>query len=473
MKSDLTSFLPVYTKYKDSALPWLGKIPAHWDVRRNGRLFAERKEIGFPNLPILEVSLRTGVQVREFENSKRKQVMSDTEKYKRAARGDIAYNMMRMWQGAVGAAPVDGLVSPAYVVARPYPGVDTRFFAYLFRTDAYMSEVNKYSHGIVSDRNRLYWDEFKRMPSVFPPAHEQKAIADFLDEHTRQVSRYIRSELRLIELLNEQKQAIIHQAMTRGLNLATHRKPSGIEWLGDVPEHWDILKLKFITKLVVGGATPPTDRGDCWDGDIVWVTPEDVSKVDVLIGSARRITQTGLASCSAMLVPIGSLIVTSRAPVGNVSLAKVELCTNQGCKAVVPLSDRLDSDYAYFMFRVLQPELRSLAKGTTFTEISTFVLANVKTPVPPLEEQKRIVEVIGSQIYPIDEAARIVFREIDFIREYRTRLIADVVTGKVDVRHLTVPATDGSGEELEQLVEEVEDLPIDVEGAEVAADADN
>lgn len=108
-----------YPEYKDSGLPWLGRLPVHWELRRNGRIFAQRIETGFPDLPILEVSLKTGIRVRNLENSDRKQMMSSRELYKRAAQKDIAYNMMRMWQGAVGVAPVDGLVSPAYVVAVP------------------------------------------------------------------------------------------------------------------------------------------------------------------------------------------------------------------------------------------------------------------------------------------------------------------------------------------------------------------
>ena len=137
--------LKSYPSYRNSGLPWLGAIPEHWDVRRNGRLFAERVETGFEDLPILEVSLRTGVRVRDMENGARKQQMADRGKYKRAAKGDVAYNMMRMWQGAVGVAPADGLISPAYVVARPFPEVDPRYYTYLFRTSAYMREVNKFS----------------------------------------------------------------------------------------------------------------------------------------------------------------------------------------------------------------------------------------------------------------------------------------------------------------------------------------
>ena len=161
--------LASYPEYKDSGQPFLGDIPAHWNLFRNGRLFSQRNETGFGGLPILEVSLKTGVRVRDMENLKRKQVMSDREKYKRAAQGDIAYNMMRMWQGAVGVAPVDGLVSPAYVVARPFVDTESRYFSYLFRTSAYMREIDGYSRGIVKDRNRLYWEDFKRMSSCVPP----------------------------------------------------------------------------------------------------------------------------------------------------------------------------------------------------------------------------------------------------------------------------------------------------------------
>lgn len=151
----------------------------------------ERKETGFGDLPILEVSLRSGVRVRRFHGDSRKQLMSDRDKYKRACAGDLAYNMMRMWQGAVGLATVDGLVSPAYLVARPFAGVVARYFAYLFRTDSYMSEIDQCSRGIVKDRNRLYWDQFKQMQSACPPTEEQAAIARFLNHADRQIRRYI------------------------------------------------------------------------------------------------------------------------------------------------------------------------------------------------------------------------------------------------------------------------------------------
>jgi type I restriction enzyme S subunit len=365
--------------------------------------------------------------------------MSDYGQYKRAAEGDIAYNMMRMWQGAVGRAPTDGLISPAYVVARPHHGVESRYYGYLFRTDAYMDEVNKYSRGIVSDRNRLYWEEFKQMPSALPPPNEQRRIADFLDAHGRILQQWIQAKQRLIELLNEQKQSIIQQAVTRGLDPKISMKRTGLDWLPEVPEHWKVSKLKFAARLIVGGSTPPSQQLECWNGDVVWVTPEDVAQKETLSDSSRRITVQGVASCSTVLVPSGSIVITSRAPVGNLAIAALELCTNQGCKAIVPHLERLDSQYGYYLLHVLKLEIQSLAKGTTFPEISTFELSNIQIPLPRIEEQQEIRDFILEESWSINQAIERTHREIDLIREYRTRLVSDVVTGKLDVRDAELP----------------------------------
>ena len=241
-----------YPKMKETGLPWLGPVPAHWEVRRNGRLFGPRRENGFPDLPILEVSIRTGVRIRDLEDGARKQQMADRSKYQRAVRGDIAYNMMRMWQGAVGIAPVDGLVSPAYVVARAYRETDAAYYAYLFRTAAYMREIDTFSRGIVPDRNRLYWESFKQIPSVYPPLDEQLLIVRFLDWHGAQTARLVRAKKKIIALLNEQKQAIIHRAVTRGLDPNVKLKPSGIPGLGDIPAHWEVKRIKNLARLQSG-----------------------------------------------------------------------------------------------------------------------------------------------------------------------------------------------------------------------------
>ncbi|HCU30504.1 MAG TPA: hypothetical protein DIC57_08525 [Sphaerochaeta sp.] len=197
----------------------MGDVPEHWEVRRNGQLFVQRNQTGFAELPILEVSLKTGIRVRDFENTNRKQVMSDREKYKRAVKGDIAYNMMRMWQGAVGVAPVDGLVSPAYVVAKPLEGVDPRYYSNLFRTSVYMNEVDRCSRGIVKDRNRLYWEDFKQIHSPCPPFEEQIKIANAIYENTQAVNHTIEQVMQEISLLREYRTRLIADVVTGKLDV--------------------------------------------------------------------------------------------------------------------------------------------------------------------------------------------------------------------------------------------------------------
>jgi type I restriction enzyme, S subunit len=215
----VTRGLDPNVRLKPSGVGWLGEMPEHWRIRRNSQFFAQRNQTGFAELPILEVSLKTGVRVRDFVNSDRKQVMSDRGKYKRAVGGDIAYNMMRMWQGAVGVAPVDGLVSPAYVVARPLEGTEPRYFSNLFGTAAYMGEVDRYSRGIVKDRNRLYWEDFKQMPSPCPPTGEQVLIADAIDQGTQAVKDAIERTQREINLVREYRTRLIADVVTGKLDV--------------------------------------------------------------------------------------------------------------------------------------------------------------------------------------------------------------------------------------------------------------
>lgn len=199
---------------KDSGVEWARHIPEHWLVQRNVLLFRDRDERGFPDLPILEVSIRSGVTERQFSDERVEQKAEDPATYKRAKQGDLVFNKMRMWQGAVGVAPIDGLVSPDYTVAKPRDGVCSRYYENLFRTSVYMTEVNRYSHGIVKDRNRLYWDQFKEMPSLFPPPDEQRRIVEHIDRVTTQINALIAKVQNGIDKLREYRTALISAAVT-------------------------------------------------------------------------------------------------------------------------------------------------------------------------------------------------------------------------------------------------------------------
>jgi type I restriction enzyme, S subunit len=420
--------LKPYPAMKDSGVEWLGEVPEHWEIRRNGRLFSQRNETGYPDLPILEVSLRTGIRVRSFEKSERKQVMSDRDKYKRSAKGDIAYNMMRMWQGAVGIAPVDGLISPAYVVARPLSCTDSRYYRELFRTDAYMREVDKYSRGIVKDRNRLYWEDFKSMPSPFLPLPEQAAIVRYLDHVGRRVRRLTRAKQKLIKLLEEQKRAIIHRAVTRGLDPDVPLKDSGVEWLGEVPEHWEVRRngRLFVQRNETGCAELPILEVSLRTG----VRVRDFEKSDrkQVMSDRDKYKRAAKGDIAYNMMRMWQ---------GAVGVAPVDGLISPAYVVARPLAG---TNVCYFekLFRtaVYMQEIDNYSRGIVKDRNRLYWedFRAMPTCYPPPEEQEQIADAIDQATTNIDTGITRAEREIDLLNEYRTRLIADVVTGNLDVR---------------------------------------
>jgi type I restriction enzyme S subunit len=473
--------LKPYPAMKGSGVPWPTDIPAAWEVRRNGQLFSQRNQTGFPDLPILEVSLKTGVRVRDFDSSARKQVMSDREKYKLVRQGDITYNMMRMWQGAVGVAPVDGLVSPAYVVARPHTDVVARYYDFLFRTDSYKSEVNKFSRGIVSDRNRLYWEDFKQIPSPCPPSAEQAAIVRFLDHADRRIWRYIRAKQKLIKLLEEQKQAIIHRAITRGLDPNVRLKPSGVDWLRDVPEHWERRTLgQIATSFRTGPFGSILHQSDYVEGGTPLVNPTHMNRGAIVEDMRCSVPPAVVARLSNYLLATHDLVFSRRGELGRCALVRDReagwICGTGSIRVRVAYAG-IEPEYLIEALQVrwVGEYLSLFSVGATMESLNTGILKGISVLLPPVSEQRAIIEHIAHETRTLEQAISGSHREIDLFREYRTRLIADVVTGKLDVR----AAAAGLPEEVEEadvvdVIEEGETLAPedDQEPMEVAEGAE-
>lgn len=463
--------LKPYPEIKDSGLSWLGEIPAHWDIKRNGSLFQQRNAVGEPDWPILEVSLRTGVRIREFGSSKRKQVMGDKAKYKFAAKGDYVYNMMRMWQGAAGIAPVDGLVSPAYVVAKPLPNVNPGYFASLFRTDDYLAEIDAFSRGIVKDRNRLYWDQFKQISTPCPPTVEQNSIVRFLTWATNRLDRAIRAKRRIIALLDEQKQAIIHHAVTRRLDPLAPLKDSGIPWLGEIPEHWEVRRLRRVVKKFDQGVSPLA-TGFLAEGNSWGVLKSGCVNRGIFRETEHKQLSQSFKIASSIVVKPGDVLI-SRAcgspslvgSVGRVGQLHYNLILSD--KTFRPaFEESVDIDFmvlamnsSYYRRQVEQAisGAEGMANNLPLSSLRDFSLA-----IPPLNEAKAIACSIEKSLAGTNAVIARNEREIILLREYRTRLIADVVTGKLDVRQAAV----GLPEEIEpqdasEPGDEIEELGLD------------
>jgi type I restriction enzyme, S subunit len=198
---------------RESGIPWLGKVPAHWEVRKIAWLFRERDQRGEPELPLLEVSINSGVVLREFSDERIESTAADFNTYKVARQGDVVFNKMRMWQGAVGVAPEDGLVSPDYVVAAPTGPMSSTYASLLFRTAAFSAECARHSHGIVWDRLRLYWEGFRDIQVPLPSDQEQIVIAQDLASEANKLDDLRSSTECTIALLKERRSSLIAAAV--------------------------------------------------------------------------------------------------------------------------------------------------------------------------------------------------------------------------------------------------------------------
>jgi type I restriction enzyme S subunit len=211
------------TPLRESGLPWLREIPAHWETRRIAWLFRNRDERGEPELPLLEVSINAGVTLREFSDDRIESTASDFNTYKTARKGDIVFNKMRMWQGAVGVAPQDGLVSPDYTVAAPLGALSPEYAGQLFRTEMFSAECARHSHGIVWDRLRLYWEEFRGIEVPLPSLDEQSAIVVHIAAETAGLDALAAMTERSIALLKERRAALIAAMVTGQISISEAR----------------------------------------------------------------------------------------------------------------------------------------------------------------------------------------------------------------------------------------------------------
>lgn len=460
--------LKPHAEYKDSGLPWLGPVPAHWRTVRNGSLFGQRSQTGFAELPVLEVSLKTGVQVRSFDGAKRKQVMSDFAKYKRAAKGDLAYNTMRMWQGALGVCPVDGLVSPAYVVARPFPGVEAKYFTALFRTGDYMAEIDAASRGIVKDRNRLYWDQFKQMQSPCPPPEEQAAVVRFLDWASGRLERAIRAKRKVIALLMEQKQLMTQRAVTRGVDASATLRPTDIPWFGDVPSHWEVRPLKAVS-VIQSGVTLGKDYGAQPTQTFPYLRVANVQAGFVELSDVKTI-RVPVPEAKRSMLAVGDVLMTEggdpdKLGRGCVWDGQVSPCLHQNhVFAVRPDQQRLEPAFlsAYMGTSYARAYFQSTAKQTTnLASTNKTKIGRLQVALPPVDEQRAILAAVAAETQPVNAAIARLEAEIRLLREYRTRLVADVVTGKLDVREAAARLPDDGAAGLDaELDDEADDSEL-------------
>jgi len=427
--------LKPYPEYKDSGLPWLGQVPGHWSQRRMKFLFKERTQKGFPNEPLLAATQSKGVVSKEDYGERTVMVTKDFHLLKLVETGDFVISL-RSFEGGIEVSHCRGIISPAYTILAPRPETLACYYKRFFKSPDFIQSLTLFVTGIREGQN-IDYTRLSRAYMPLPPEDEQIAIGRFLDWANGRLERTIRAKKKIITLLNEQKQAIIHRAVTRGLDPNVPLKDSGIPWLGKIPEHWDARKLKF-EMTFCGGGTPFKGNSAYWNGTIPWVSPKDM-KSDIIHDTEDHITERAVAESSTNLVPAGSLLMVVRSGIlqRTIPVARCirEVALNQDMKALTS-KGRLDLDYFVLLIRGCEKRLlREWTKqGATVESVEHQFLSNTRVPIPPLLEQKLIVEQLAVETAPLTTTISRLEREIELLREYRTRLVSDVVTGKLDVR---------------------------------------
>lgn len=434
--------LKPYLESQPAGSEWLGECPAHWEVRNLRTLIRTRNERNRPDLPLLTVARERGVFVRSLTDSDENHnvIPEDLSNYKVARRGDLVINKMKAWQGSMGIAPCDGIVSPAYYVFDLGIG-DARFGEKLLRSKPYVAHFGQASDGVRVGQWDLSIAGMRQIPVLLPPPAEQAAIVRFLDHWNGRLEKAIQAKRRVIALLQEQKQAIIHRAVTRGLDPNVKLKDSGIPWLGEIPAHWEVRRIGSAIKLITGfpfksegfslresstrllRGINVTPNGLRWDSTVGWERSsgdglDDFSLEvgDIVLGMDRPIIASGIRASRVETKDVPSLLLQRVARLRP----KVEL---DGDFLLLLLKGRLFADYMTPIFT-----------GISVPHLSPEQIRSFKVMLPPLSEQVEIVRHVAHETSTITTAITRYEREIALLREYRTRLTADVVTGKLDVR---------------------------------------
>ena len=473
--------LKPYPAMKNSGAPWLGQVPEHWDVLPNRALFDEIKDRDRPDEQMLSVTIKGGV-IRQAallqDTSKKDSSNLDRSNYKLVRPGDIVYNKMRAWQGAVGVSDYRGIVSPAYVVQRPRAGAVSRYFHHLLRTPGFAKEAERWSYGITSDMWSLRPEHFKMIYACLPALPEQTAIVRYLDYVERRVRRYIQAKQRLIGLLEEQKQAIIHRAVTRGLEPDVPLKPSGVEWLGDVPEPWEVRRLKSLlaARVTDGPHTTPTFLSE----GIPFLSVDGIQHGELVFDNCRYVSPEDHAEFQEKAAPRrNDILLGKAASTGKIARVKVEFEFSiwSPLALIRPRASLVHSAFLEYALKDVsaQAQVEILCTSNTQKNISMADIPRLTVPLPPLHEQGAIVEHLHKATADIDTAIDRTRRELELIREYRTRLIADVVTGKLDVREAAanlphepdepepLDEIDDLTDESDGLADDLDAVPLEVE----------
>ena len=433
-----------YETYKEAGIGQIGEIPACWEITRIGNLFdeiSERYDVQCDvDAPLLSVSEYYGVAKRSEKIAEDSiLVRAETlDGYKKCQKNDIVSNIMLTWKGALGRSPLAGIVSPAYCVYRPRKNIDSRYFHYLFRTKAYTDLFHVHSTGLIDSRLRLYTPKFFSLYAILPTKEEQTQIASYLDQICDKIDALILEAKASIEEYKLWKASIIYEAVTKGLDPNVEMRNSGVEWIGEMPSHWNVCKTLYALSMPITDG--PHTTPELYDDGVPFISAEAVScgkKGRIAFDHMRGyISEEFYQECSQKYIPqINDIyMIKSGATTGRVAFVNTDIKFTIWSPLAVFRSNP-HRMYFKYLFYFLQSDAyqKQVELGWTYgtqQNIGMRTLEKLKVCMPPLTEQKEIADVLDRKCDDIDTLIEEKELLVADLEAYKKSLIFEVVTGK-------------------------------------------
>jgi type I restriction enzyme S subunit len=431
---DVNDKIQRYDAYKDSGVEWLGNVPEHWEVWPGFTVLAESKQKNTGFIEDTVLSLSYGNVIIKPKEKLTGLVPESFETYQLVRPGDIIIRPTDLQNDKTslrtGLAKDNGIITSAYINLRVNKKNNYAYYHYYL----YTIDINKVIYGLGSGlrQNISFWD-FKRFPFPLPSLQEQTKIAQFLDDKTIKIEAAIAIKEQQINLLKERKQILIHKAVTQGLNPKVKLKDSGVEWIGEIPEHWEVKKVTHLFDRIGSGTTPTSGDNRYYDGKFNFLQTGDLNDNKIL-RTKRTLKERAFKEFSSLKIyPKGSLVMAMYgATIGKLGILNIESATNQAC-CVFGKSDKIRTQYFFQVLLAFRTEIISFGYGGGQPNISQDLIKSLRFPIAPLSEQKEISAYIETASQKIETAIGLKEQEIDKLKEYKSSLINSVVTGKVKV----------------------------------------
>ena len=419
-----------YENYLETGYEWIGKIPSSWELSRVGKYFTERSEkVDDVTYPPLSVTMNGIVdQLSDVAKS------NDNDNRKLVKKDDFVINSRSDRKGSSGIAPRDGSVSLINIVLAP-KNIDPKYIENLFKSYYFKEEYFRNGKGIHWDLWTTRWEQFKNISIPIPPIEEQKLISRYLDKKTSQIDSLVENIQKKIELLKEQRTSLINHYVTKGIDPNVEMKDSGVEWIGEIPKQWNLIKLSHYTRIIRGSSPRPAGDPKLFGGDYIpWITVKEVTNSSGKFIEKTNDFLTEEGCKRSTLVKSGTLLFSnSGATLGVPRFTNLDGCINDGSVAFLDIRSCVDPEFLYYFLGTQTTRLREEQKGFGQPNLNTEIVSNIKMPLPTIVEQRKIVVKIEETIIKSDAIIKKEENRLKLFSEYRQSLISSAVTGKVRV----------------------------------------